>query len=275
MSDSSSESAVILAEPESTCGACGKTDTEPKHQILVGFNNPATDGQMFHEHDKDRDGVIHYHFACPTPWHDLYTNLATVARPATDPSKPWEAWTEESAAEHRAVARKHAAIVKEAQTGTSGAELRAFIQEIQALPHVEGGAGGIDQTLATAILAALAINSSTATVGAKTITGPMHMRLFTTNGSDASTGTEQGTSGGYTAGGAALAFATASAGAVSTNASVSWTSMPSCTLTGEEQWDTSATPIRQFWAPWTSGSIVVASGNTFTVASGSLTNSLA
>lgn len=58
-----------IVEPSSTCGACDKTDTEPKHQILVGFNNPATNGQMFHEHDKDRDGVIHYHFDCPTPWH--------------------------------------------------------------------------------------------------------------------------------------------------------------------------------------------------------------
>lgn len=259
----------------SSCGACGKNDDEPKHQILVGFSNEHTNGDMFHEHDLDRDGVIHYHFGCSTPWHDLYTNLATVARSATDPEKPWEAWTEESAAEHRAIANKHAAIVKEAQSGTSGDELRAFIRDIQALPEVAGGAGGMDQTLATAILAALAINSSTATVGAKTITGPMHMRLFTVNGTDAATGTELTTSGGYTAGGAALSFATAATGAVSTNASVSWTSMPSTTLTGEEQWDTSATPIRQFWAPWSAGSIVVASGNTFTVASASLTNTLA
>lgn len=265
----------VAVEPESRCGACGVTDDEPKHQIVVGFSNAATGGDMFHEHDHDRDGCIHYHFACPTPWHDLRQNLATVARPATDPEKPWEAWEEDSAAEHRAVANRHAAICEEARKGTKGAELRAFISEIQALPHVEGGAGGMDQTLATAILAALAINSGTATVGTKTITGPMHMRLFTVNGTDSATGTELTTSGGYTAGGSALSFAAASAGAVSTNAGVSWTSMPSTTLTGEEQWDTSATPIRQFWAPWTAGSIVVASGNTFTVASASLTNSLA
>jgi hypothetical protein len=136
-------------------------------------------------------------------------------------------------------------------------------------------AGGIDQTMATAILAALAINSSTATVGTKTITGPIHMRLFTVNGTDAATGTELTTSGGYTAGGASLSFAAASAGSVATNAAVSWTNMPSTTLTGMEEWDTSATPLRLFWAPWSSGSIVVASGNTFTVASASLTNSLA
>lgn len=56
-------------EPFSTCGVCNVLDNEPKHSILVGFGNPATDGELFHEHDADRDGVIHYHFDCPTPWH--------------------------------------------------------------------------------------------------------------------------------------------------------------------------------------------------------------
>ena len=56
-------------DPPSTCGACGVTDTEPKHMVLVGYSNPATNGEMFHEHDADRDGVIHYHFDCPSPWH--------------------------------------------------------------------------------------------------------------------------------------------------------------------------------------------------------------
>ena len=129
-------------------------------------------------------------------------------------------------------------------------------------------AGGIDQTMATAILAALSKNSSTATVGTVTITGPINMRLMTANGSDSATGTELGTSGGYTAGGAAVGMGTASAGSVASNANVSWTAMPSCTLTGMEQWDSSGTPLRTFWGPWASGSIVVGAGNTFTVASG-------
>lgn len=136
-------------------------------------------------------------------------------------------------------------------------------------------AGGIDQTLATEVLAALAINSGTATIGTRTVTGPQHMRLMTANGTDATAGTELATSGGYTAGGAALSFGTAATGSVASNAAVSWTSMPVCTLTGMEEWDTSATPLRNFWAPWSGGNIAVASGNTFTVASGSLTNSLA
>lgn len=136
-------------------------------------------------------------------------------------------------------------------------------------------AGGIDSTLGTAFLAATAINSGTATVGTKTITGPIKMRLMTANGTDTAAGTELAASGGYTAGGSALSFGTAASLAVSTNAAVSWTNMPSTTLTGMEEWDSSATPQRTFWGPWTAGSIAVASGNTFTVASASLTNQLA
>lgn len=136
-------------------------------------------------------------------------------------------------------------------------------------------AGGIDQTLANAILDALGPNSGTTTVGAKTITAPVKMRLMTANGSDTSAGTQLSASGGYTSGGSALAFAAAASGSKATNADVSWTNMPAATLTGMEEWDTSGTPQRIFWAPWSAGNISVASGNTFTVASGSLTNSLA
>ena len=136
-------------------------------------------------------------------------------------------------------------------------------------------AGGIDQTMADAILDALGPNSGTTTVGTKTITGPIHMRLMTANGSDTTAGTELATSGGYTAGGSALAFASAATGSKATNAAVSWTNMPAATLTGLEEWDPSATAQRIFWGPWSGGNISVASGNTFTVASGSLSNSLA
>ena len=134
-------------------------------------------------------------------------------------------------------------------------------------------AGGIDQTLATSILTNLSPNSGTGTT--VTITGPIKMRLMTTNGSDASAGTEQTTSGGYTAGGSSVSMGTAATASVSSNAAVSWTSRPSTTLTGMEQWTSDGTPKRTFWAPWSGGNITVASGNTFTVASGSLTDTLA
>lgn len=136
-------------------------------------------------------------------------------------------------------------------------------------------AGGMDQVRATAILAAFGINASTATVGTMTITGPQKIRLMTANGSDSANGTEQGTSGGYTAGGQSITMGTAATGSISNTGADTWTSMPSCTLTGMEQWDSSGTPLRLFWAPWASGNIVVASGNTFTIAIAGYTPSLA
>lgn len=271
-----------MAEPVTKCGACEQTDDHPKHQIMVGFNNEHTSGKIFHDHDFGPvlpdgshgrpEGQIYYHFDCPSEWHDLRTKLATVPFASPDPEeRPWLAWEESSAAEHRAVADEHTAIMERARSGVHGDELRQWILNL----HVRGGAGGIDQTRATEILAAYGINSSTATVGSKTITGPFHMRLMTANGSDTAAGTELGTSGGYTAGGQSISFGSAASGSIASNGANSWTSMPSTTLTGMEEWDTSATPLRTFWGPWASGSIVVGSGNTFTVASGSLTNTLA
>lgn len=73
-----------MAEPKSTCGACGQTDDHPKHSVAVGFNNEHTGGGMFHPDDEDRDGVVHYHFDCPTVWHarvnaEHHARLAALA----------------------------------------------------------------------------------------------------------------------------------------------------------------------------------------------------
>lgn len=275
------------AAPQSRCGACGQTDDHPKHQIFVGIGNQhTTNGQevvlapgvtvRYHEHDHDRDGVIHYHFDCESEWHDLHSALATEPLDSPDPEQPWLAWLEDSAAEQRAIADRHAEIIAQAKAGTKGTDLRSWIQSHNAgAGGIRGGAGGIDQTRANKALDGYAPNSGTTTMGADTITGPLHMRLMTANGSDTAAGTELATSGGYTAGGSALAFAAAATGSKATNAGVSWTNMPSTTLTGMEEWDTSATPLRIMWAPWSAGNIVVGAGNTFTVASGNLTNSLA
>lgn len=260
-----------MSEPVTSCGTCRQADEHPKHQIAVPVAFTSS-GTLYHEHDFAHEGCIYYHFNCDSEWNDLHAKLAIDPVSASDPSRPWEAWLQEQADEHRDTADRHAAIVATAQSGVQGDELRQWILNL----NVRGGAGGIDQTLATAVLAALAINSSTATIGTRTVTGPQHLRLMTTNGSDSSAGTELGTSGGYTAGGASISFGSASAGSVTNSGgATSWTNMPSCTLTGPEEWDTSGTPLRNFWAPWSAGSIVVASGNTFTVASSALTNTLA
>lgn len=265
-----------MSEVLSTCGACGQRDDHPKHQISVGvalsvpdLRRPAI--RQYHEHDFDRNGTISYHFDCESDWHDLHSVLAVDPFDSPDPERPWLAWLAEQAAEHRKVADTHAAIIEACKGGKKGDELREWISRL----NIRGGAGGLDQTMCNAGLDALAPNSGTTTFGTKTITGPISMRLMTANGSDTAAGTELATSGGYTAGGSAIAFAAAATGSKATNAGVSWTNMPATTLTGPEEWDASATKQRTFWGPWSGGNISVASGNTFTVASGNLTNTLA
>jgi hypothetical protein len=114
---------------------------------------------------------------------------------------------------------------------------------------------------------------------ARTATRPtnttLKLRLMTANGNDASAGTELGTSGGYTAGGATVVFGTAaSAGSISTTADVSWTNMPVATIVGVEIWDTAGTPLRLAYGPL-SANKTTNSGDTFTVTTGNLTITLA
>lgn len=133
-------------------------------------------------------------------------------------------------------------------------------------------AGGMDQAMATKVLSLLCKNS-----GGPTVSGTVNVRLInnTTASSDTVNGSELSTSGGYTAGGQSVAFAAASAGTISTNAADTWMNMPVVSsLVGVEEWDTSGTPLRLFWATFGTP-ISVASGNTFQIASGNLTNTLA
>jgi hypothetical protein len=90
-----------MAEPVTKCGTCGIADDEPKHQILVGFNNPNTGGAMFHGHDFEREGMIFYHFGCASEWHSKVAPEAQAA---------------------------HARICTLAASGVHGDELRSRIQ---------------------------------------------------------------------------------------------------------------------------------------------------
>lgn len=104
---------------------------------------------------------------------------------------------------------------------------------------------------------------------------PLKLKLMTVNGSDSSAGTELGTSGGYTAGGATVTFGTAaSGGSIATTADVSWTNMPATTIVGVEIWDTAGTPVRIAYGAL-SASKTTNSGDTFTISSGQLTMTLA
>ena len=103
-------------------------------------------------------------------------------------------------------------------------------------------------------------------------TTPIHCRLMTANGTNTTNGTELATSGGYTSGTGAptVTFAAASAGSKASNAAVTVTNMPATTINGVELWDSSGTPKRLWWGPLTAAKTTNA-GDTFTIASGSLT----
>lgn len=106
---------------------------------------------------------------------------------------------------------------------------------------------------------------------ALTVTTPMKARLMTANGSDSANGTELGTSGGYTAGGATITFGSAAAsGTIANTVAVTWTNMPATTVVGLEIWDSTGTPVRIWWGALAS-SKTVASGDTFEFAIGAVT----
>lgn len=129
-------------------------------------------------------------------------------------------------------------------------------------------ASGLDQTRCNEILTLLNTGS-----GGPSISAPIKLRLMTANGSDTAAGTELATSGGYTAGGSTVTFAAAASGAQASNAAVTWTSMPATTINGVEQWDSTGTPKRTFWGALTNAK-TTNSGDTLTVASGSLVDTL-
>lgn len=127
--------------------------------------------------------------------------------------------------------------------------------------------GALDQTHANKLIdASLGTTTLTAT------TTPIRVRLMTANGSATANGTELATSGGYTSGTGApsVTFAAASAGSAASNAAVTVTNMPAATIVGIELWDSAGTPVRKWWGAL-SASKTTNSGDTFTIASGSLT----
>lgn len=110
---------------------------------------------------------------------------------------------------------------------------------------------------------------------AYTVTTPIKARLMTANGSDSANGTELGTSGGYTAGGATITFGSAAAsGSISNTAACTWTNMPATTIVGLELWDSTGTPKRLWWGALAS-SKTVGAGDTFEFAIGAVVCTLA
>jgi hypothetical protein len=116
------------------------------------------------------------------------------------------------------------------------------------------------------------LDASIGTAAFTATTAPLRVRLMTANGTATAAGTELATSGGYTSGTGAptVTYAAASAGSAASNVAVTVTNMPATTIVGVEEWDSAGTPVRKWYGPLTASK----TGDTFTIASGSLTNAL-
>lgn len=97
-------------------------------------------------------------------------------------------------------------------------------------------------------------------------TTPLKVRLMTANGSDSAAGTEV-TGGTYTP--QSVTFTSASSGAASNNADLTFTLMPAATVVGVEIWDSAGTPVRLWYGPLAANKTTNL-GDTFTILSGDL-----
>lgn len=124
----------------------------------------------------------------------------------------------------------------------------------------------------TDVAESLVLNWLNPALGAPTRpTSPLKLRLMTANGSDSAAGTEV-TGGSYAA--QSVTIGSSSAGSSVTNsADVVYASMPACTVTGVEIWDSAGSPVR-IWYGALSANKTVSSGDTFTITAGSLTLSM-
>lgn len=101
-------------------------------------------------------------------------------------------------------------------------------------------------------------------------TGAMKLALETTTGTNAAAGTEV-VGGSYAR--QTITFAAASAGSASNNSSISFTGMPSATVTGVEIYDSNGSP-RRAWVGALTASKTVGAGDTLSFASSSISVSL-
>ena len=122
--------------------------------------------------------------------------------------------------------------------------------------------------------AANVVDASLGTAAFVATSGTVRCRLMTANGSATANGTELATSQGYTAGTGAPAVTFAAANTTTataaSNIAVTVTNMPASTIVGVELWDSAGTPVRKWWGALTA-SKTLNSGDTFSIASGSLT----
>lgn len=110
-----------------------------------------------------------------------------------------------------------------------------------------------------------------------TITGPLHVRQMTANGTATANGTEAATGGGYTSGTGApsiSSWATAASGSQATSAAVQITNYPrSETVVGIELWSSDGTPKRVELGALSSPKSMAA-GDTLSYASGAISSTM-
>jgi hypothetical protein len=99
---------------------------------------------------------------------------------------------------------------------------------------------------------------------------PIKVALVTATGTATAPGTEV-TGGGYAR--QNITFAPAAGQVISSNVALTYTNMPACTVTGVDEYDSAATPIRR-WFGNLSAPKTVNAGDTFSIASGSYSKTL-
>lgn len=114
------------------------------------------------------------------------------------------------------------------------------------------------------------IDGSLGTASFTATTTPLKCRLMTANGSATSAGTEV-TGGSYAS--QTVTFGSASSGSAASSGALTYSSMPAVTVVGVELWDSAGTPARKWWGALTANK-TLNSGDTFSIASGSLTAAL-
>jgi len=119
------------------------------------------------------------------------------------------------------------------------------------------------------------LDASLGTTALTATVTPLRTRLMTAIGSGTAAGTELATSGSYVAltGLSPTTMAAASAGSAATSVAMTQTNMPAATITAVELWDSAGTPLRKWYGALTANKTTNA-GDTFTIASGSLTAAL-
>jgi hypothetical protein len=120
------------------------------------------------------------------------------------------------------------------------------------------------------------LDGSLGTAAYVATTTPLNCRLMTAIGTATVAGTELVTGGSYVAGTglSPATMAAAAAGSAASSVALTQTNMPAATITAIELWDSTATtPLRKWFSALTANKTTNL-GDTFTIASGSLTAAL-